>query len=55
MGLKTVIPKHDYVSFTDNVSVPQTMDYSVNPGFAELVSSTPGTVFHASRLVALVG
>ena len=25
---------------TDNVSVPQTLDYSVNPGFAKLVSAT---------------
>ena len=30
----------DFVRFTDNLSVPQTMDYSVNPGFTKLVSST---------------
>ena len=35
-----VISQHNYVSFTDNLSVPQTMDYSVNQGFAKLVSST---------------
>ena len=38
--IRSVLSKHYYVSFTDNVSVPQTLDYSVNPGFTKLVSST---------------
>ena len=38
--IRSVLSKHYYVSFTDNVSVPQTLDCSVNPGFAKLVSST---------------
>ena len=35
-----LISKHSCVSFTDNSSVPQTMDDSVNQGFAKHVSST---------------
>ena len=38
--IRSILTNHYYVSFTDNVSVPQTLDYSVNPGFAKLVSST---------------
>ena len=38
--IKPVISQSDFVSSTDNLSVPQTMDYSVNPSFAKLVSST---------------
>ena len=38
--VRSLLSIHNYVSFTDNVSVPQTLDYSVNPGFAKLVSST---------------
>ena len=37
---RSIISQPYYVSFTDNLSVPQTMDYSVNQGFAKLVSST---------------
>ena len=37
---RSLLSLHNYVSFTDNVSVPQTLDYSVNPGFAKLVSAT---------------
>ena len=36
----SIISQPYYVSFTDNLSVPQTMDYSVNQSFAKLVSST---------------
>ena len=35
--IRSVLSKHYYVSFTDNVSVPPTLYYSVNPGFAKLV------------------
>ena len=31
---------HNFVSFTDNPSVPHTLDYSGNQGFTKLVSST---------------
>ena len=52
--IRSVLSKHYCVSFTDNVSVPKTLDYSVNPGFAKLVSSTdnspePGQWFGDSR------
>ena len=38
--VRWLLSKDQYVSFTDNVSVPQKLDYSVNPGFAKLISST---------------
>ena len=38
--VRSVISQSDFVSSTDNLSVPQTLDYNVNPGFEKLISST---------------
>ena len=51
--VRSLLSKHKYVSFTDNVSVPQTLDHSVNPGFAKLVSSTDNSFISVTTMTIM--